>query len=161
MVFVFLVETRVWDAPLKFRFRGASVNPPVSFSFPCFWTGPLCLCWLDTYLEQFTTGGGETRATRKIHLLNVLYAFRIPFMRGGPAVSGDLCDGQWYLQKPNVNYLISGFVSKFLASGLSLFFYRVLYLCCPGQDCKLLFCPPSPHPALGQWSLSWLGGLIR
>ena len=33
----------------------------------------------------------------------------------------DLCYGKLYLQKPKVNYLISEFVSKFLASGLCLF----------------------------------------
>ena len=139
------METGVWDVPLKFRFRGVSENPPVTFSFPCFWTGPLCLCWLDTYLEQFTTDSGEIRTTRKIRsplrfmcIQNTFYDRRT-------------CRGCWFERrkmisaKPKVNYLISEFVSKFLASGLSLFGIVFYIFVVPVKIAISYFAPPSPN----------------
>jgi hypothetical protein len=67
----------------------------------------------------------------KFSLHKVLCAFRIPVLRRELAEGGGLCNRK-YLQNPKVNYLISGFASKFLASGLSLFVFGFLYLCCSG-----------------------------
>lgn len=136
------METRVWDVPLKFRFRDASVNPPVSFSFPCFWKGLYVCADLTRILSSLRRAAERPGPPDKLVLQNVLCAFGIPFLRRGLAVGVDLCDRKWYLQKPKVNYLISGFSSKFMASGLSLFFIVFYMFVVPVKIAISYFAPP-------------------
>jgi len=71
------VETGVWDIPLKFRFRGASVNPPVLFSFPCFERDFYVCADLTRILSSLRQAAEIPGPLEKFGLHNVLCAFRI------------------------------------------------------------------------------------